>query len=516
MKTTLVILFCAALLRPCFGDQPEWAYGDYNNCKAELAKFPSDRDGGQLRSCFGLKQNLTRFARLAAGRQGYAKFLQAIENARLDKQVGASAGSDGSANIVSKGAVPQTLAFAVENGAIARTQQGTTLTYRANLGGMARLITGGDAVPYCTVVDTLCPILTRVVDALSAAVTFDPSRTTPQGTGSQSASSLLFTGQGRQISSWTARFDWHTRPKAGFQAQWQNAVSDTGMRGAAAQVLKDLGTVLEDFRNTPESGYQAWEDSLTDKLQSDAAATTEQARLIVVLAANDLIPIAKSYIDKKAKADSKQPDFDTYIGTVVQSYGTFLGTRDRILDAAINPITFALEYVQDRPVAQPALSTVRFVFSDRPTGSDKALITVNAAAEFYDQLPSGTGHGRLRDGQAAVQFDRAVGSLAHFNTTLSAGYYWQYMKDNAILTIPAGTMAPNTVITLPGDAAALLGTKGSIHIGQAKMTFKMKNTGVSIPIALTVSNRSELVLGNRIGGSVGVMFDLDSLLAKAK
>ena len=62
-----------------------------------------------------------------------------VEDARTDKQIGAPAGA-GSTSLVSKGAVPGILGFAVENGALTQSTSGTTVTFRGNLVGWLDLL----------------------------------------------------------------------------------------------------------------------------------------------------------------------------------------------------------------------------------------------------------------------------------------------------------------------------------------------------------------------------------------
>src|SRR4051794_30931668 len=56
-----------------------------------------------------------------------ADLLQRNEEHRIDEQIGATAGASGSTTLVSKGSVPAIFALAVENGAITRSQSGTTM-----------------------------------------------------------------------------------------------------------------------------------------------------------------------------------------------------------------------------------------------------------------------------------------------------------------------------------------------------------------------------------------------------
>jgi hypothetical protein len=154
---------------------------------------------------------------------------------------------------------------------------------------------------------------------------------------------------------------------------------------------------------------------------------------------------------------------------------------------------------------------MKFILSARPKA---AQITANATIEWYDHtLKSNVS--RLRDAQIALEFDHTFGKTdAQVNPSLSAGYYFQYMVDKALLTLPSTALAPGTSIPLPGNASELLKTKGSIHLGQVKVTFKIRNSGISIPLALTFSNRTDLIKATEVRGNFGLTYNLDSLFAK--
>ena len=60
----------------------------------------------------------------------------------------------------------------------------------------------------------------------------------------------------------------------------------------------------------------------------------------------------------------------------------------------------------------------------------------------------------------------------------------------------------------------LKGTKGNVGIAQAKLTIPFKDSGVSFPMAITWSNRTELlhIPGNDVRGHFGLLFDMDKLM----
>jgi hypothetical protein len=57
---------------------------------------------------------------------------------------------------------------------------------------------------------------------------------------------------------------------------------------------------------------------------------------------------------------------------------------------------------------------------------------------------------------------------------------------------------------------------GNIWLFQSKLSLKVKNSGVKIPVALTYTNRTELNKESDVRGSIGVTYNLDSLFANSK
>ena len=57
-----------------------------------------------------------------------AKFVQEVNEARVDKQIEGEDKNAGATSLVSKGSIPAIIGFAVENGALTKTDSGTTIT----------------------------------------------------------------------------------------------------------------------------------------------------------------------------------------------------------------------------------------------------------------------------------------------------------------------------------------------------------------------------------------------------
>jgi hypothetical protein len=137
-------------------------------------------------------------------------------------------------------------------------------------------------------------------------------------------------------------------------------------------------------------------------------------------------------------------------------------------------------------------------------------MTLNAAVSFYDKTPATAS--RWRDLQFAGQVDRRLGAASDARgMILTVAAYYQWMKDDALITIEDTSTLPGTTIPVPENAVPLLKTKGHIGAAQAKLTFKLGET-VKVPLSVTWATRKELIDESEVRGQIGFSFDLDQLL----
>jgi hypothetical protein len=138
-------------------------------------------------------------------------------------------------------------------------------------------------------------------------------------------------------------------------------------------------------------------------------------------------------------------------------------------------------------------------------------LTGNFAAELYSSLPAGATYGRLKDLQASAELDKPFGgTTASPRGTISLAGYGQYQYDATVLNITAGNLAPGTNITLPSNAQVLLGTAGWLGIVQGKVTINL-NQGLTLPVAIKWSNKTDLLAAQDIRGQIGLSYDLSAL-----
>jgi hypothetical protein len=466
-----------------------------------VGQAPENRSAEDIRNVLKITEG-TNVTKLVFFISGYKSFIRAIENDRNDVQTGSSSSSSGTTSIVSKGVAAQVLSLATENGALSRTDSKTVSTFRGNPTGIARLLKGDEAFPYCAIYDFACESgLARVLDGASFSVSFNttPGNGAPASTSTTPTdNSQILNASSKQVAGWGVRYDFHVRKKpADIAKDYGKQFNDTVNKSGTAYAL----AVNELVRKIPQEQMDTWMEKYVIALRSDATADKGSFTKALSQAVSDLADLAQ-------KAD---PQFKAASDLVVKNMSSYFVSRDKLLDDYVNRVTFSASYDDTLAANQPNQSSIKFILSARPK---LAQITGNATIEWYDQILK-SNVSRLRDAQLALELDHTFGKTdAPVNPSLSAGYYFQYMVDNALLTLPSTALAPGTSIPLPGSASELLNTKGSIHLGQVKVTFKIRNSGISIPLAFTFSNRTDLIKGTEVRGNFGLTYNLDSLFAK--
>ncbi len=503
-----ILFFFSLMAGPVFAQKYTYPYGVEAQGVAGAvgvdtiaAQAPNNRSADDIKAALNI-YNGTNVTKLVFFVSGYKSFLTAIQNDRNDVQSGSSPGSSGTTSVVSKGVAAEILSVATEYGAISRTDSTTVSTFRGNPTGIARLLKGDEAFPYCAIYDFSCESgVARVLDGSSFHVSFN---TTPNSAASTTSSatpsnnSSVLTANAKQVAAWGARYDFHVRKKPSeiakdYGKQFNSTVVNAGVGYATAvQAL---------LQKIPPPQLAAWEAKYISLLLSDATADKGEFTKVLSQAVSELADLAK-------KAD---PQFKTASDLVITRMSSYFVSRDKLLDDYVNEVTFSFSYDDTRPANEPSQSSTKFILSARVPKF--AQVTANGTVEWYDQILK-SNVSRFRDAQFAIECDHTFGKTdAALSPDLSAAYYFQYMNGNALLTLPSTDLAPGTSIPLPGSASELLNTKGPIHLGQVKITLKVKNSGISIPLALTFSNRTDLIKGSKVQGNFGITFNLDSLLA---
>jgi hypothetical protein len=426
-----------------------------SNLKAQLKTGPLSLSG-----------NIDLFVLGLAIARAKEVYVNAIEEARVDEQVGGSDQNAGSTSLVSKGSVPTILGFAVENGALKKDLNGTTVTFRGNpIGIIKALGDKGFVESYDDNSNSL-----KAFRRLSFALSFDTQRGTEPG---------VFTGEFNQLSSYSLRYELlnhrDTRHKL-YRNDWAQLITNNGQA-----VLVGAARMSEYFDETAPDAVPElvkWFDSLLDAVV--AAPTGEVGNVIKQeFAKLEDLPLP--------------PALERLASKYAEDVSGFLEIRSNILKKALEGSIITIEYINTRKVMEPDLSTVNVIGE---TGLGTTDLTANASLTFLNKKIAGMD--RLRDFQLSTQLDVPLSNpLKSGNFVLSISGKYQRMLENTML---ANGMAATT--------------KGNIGIFQMKLTIPVKGSGVKIPLSITFANRDELNKEKFVRGNFGITFDLDSLFSK--
>lgn len=408
----------------------------------------------------------------------------------IDKQSGGTPNSSGTTSTVSRGAVSSLLNVAVENGALARTTRGTATTFRGNLLGLMNLATGASQLPYCPV-QQHCGAGRALLDSISFNATFDP----------QPVPSSVITSTTKQIRDWGARWDWRTRNKI-LSPAWKQDPSFARLVELAEAYAPALAKSAEDL---PPAERQRILQKYLPLFTAPAAVGARFNQLTQSI-------LAEFVAAKQQTAGSNEDARNEFT-----TQGAYLGARDQILNKYTEGWNTAIEVNSLHPLEQPSYWNARAILALTFSKARPLTWTANAAASWY-QHKQGAGIRKLRDLQFSTEISKKVQRPNDVSMTIAAGYYMQWMAQEALLNIDSSSSTlPGTAIPASAIALRLLGTKGAIHVGQVRFTFSHPDWPVSIPVSINMSNRSEFIPDSKLRPSahLGISLDFDQLMKLA-
>jgi len=406
-----------------------------------------------------------------------ANFLSAVEDSRVDEQVGAASGSAGTTSLTSKGNVPAILGFAVENGALTQSQSGTTITFSGNPVGIIKAIGGIGYLQSYQDDDKL----TRRIRDLSFSVSFDTSRGNNTGT---------FTGDAQQVSAYSFRYAIlnHRDPRSSiYGSKWLDLASRPGRTAT----INEQRLMIQMIKNP---AFLQWLDTTKAKV-TEALGTGEGQQLEsnVEQALSDRL-----FVELPKIQDQLGDEVPALLNAYAEAETQFLSDRQSILDVASKGSIVTFEYLNQRQIKSPDLSNFKLIAEG--SAGKKVDLTANLTFVILNQIPaSDPTASRLHDVKVSAQMDIRAGNVARIGSiVLSLSGMYERLRDNALT--PGGTSMPNT--------------KGDIALGQFKVTIPIKGSGVKIPLSLTVANRTDLIKESDVRGNIGITLDLDSILGR--
>lgn len=456
---------------------------------------PGKRDLGDLRELLPHSATI-QFARMIAARGLVTEFAE-LDARRLNKMLTNVPGGNGT-SLLSKAVAPAVLGAAVEYGSILQQTSGTTTALRGNLLGVGRLLLGSEQFPVCPL-DGGCSSKIRGFRAVSGTVAFESvktSSTTASVVTNGTVTPAQLLGDDYRVTSWGARLDLNSKDDlqaTALTGKWLE-LHQALQNNPSVKILSEAGVaVVKRFVSLPT--YAGWMDTTLGLLQR-----APDERAIQEVLSQQLSEL----IGTMSESDL---DFGTALAALIRANDQFVEARNSLL-RELHTNRFSVEYTNNRPLDKPATSNVRLIYSHQPTSS-LTVMTLNLAATLYDETPDVAEASRFRDMQLAGQIDRRLGSFGSLGDgILSLAGYYQWMKDDAVVRLGPGNVAPNTPIVLPDGAATVLGTKG--HIGVAQLRFALSlNRVVRMPLSVTWATRRELIKEEDVRGQIGLTLDLD-------
>ena len=544
-------------------------------CKAILKdldpSLPLDELATVYADAFKLKRSPTCYARLFIGSSGVAAagfgdFLKKLEALRTDKQAGASTGTGGGTNLASKGTTAKVFSVAAEYGALTETVNQQIVTVQGSMDAPFAALVRKNLISYCLETSKgskgcAGEAFYSALRRFSYGISFNTNTNnqtvngTASGQPNGATQPATFSASGKQVTAWNARFVlWNARDNVSkdFQSKWDAALKPTGtpssggFAGAKGTAGGDAGGGAADGK---AEGKQVPDTTSAD---GSATSTTELTRAAKALIKplEDLIASAQTpkqdfdkwYYDSVLalkEVDLKNTDavsrvwrqrVDLYLAMVqkrnpkvneaaiafIQAMALYDFEQRAFVEAIENKPVATFEYTNRRPLGQAYTSNFRLIFDK---GFKNGLsVTANGAATVYNStLPQNIpGVSRFRDAQFALQVQKDLGSLALLGAAaLSGTYYFQYQNSPAVLNVSPGALPSGITFTgLPADATQVFATKGNIHIGQIRLVLGPGQSSVRFPLAVSYSNRTELVPKPTWKAQLGISYDFDSLFTK--
>jgi hypothetical protein len=215
------------------------------------------------------------------------------------------------------------------------------------------------------------------------------------------------------------------------------------------------------------------------------------------------------------------PDVTALRKASFEKQRAYIVAQNTLLAEKLYRKAFTVDYLHERPTAQPELHQVRLVFSTpvgrKPTDptspqAPPGAFTVNAGLSmFKPEVMPGDGW-QARDAQVSAALDWTPMRRGLLRPTYTAAYYFQHMAANGVIKFDKTAITPGgAAIPLPKAAIEVLNTKGAIHVAQFRISLPAAQ-GITFPLAVSYSNRTELVTGRAFWqGHVGVAYDLGQL-----
>jgi hypothetical protein len=492
-------------------------------------------------------------------------------------QPGAPSGSNGTTSAVSKPVTP--LSLATEYGGITSSTSNQTMTLQTTLGGLPSALAGKGIEAYCwsrfvTIPNCIKQKQLEMLNRFGFGVTANTSTSSqntkgtaspPQGTAQQAS----LTSASNSSPSLSNIFVKVTLVNGDYQKP--DSVSNAKSLIPSVNLNKAQQLIIAAFQKAPASMfhenpddgvYQQWKKCIEAKFTQSSLATHKHDDLFAQyysqigailfgdgsLSCDSSTSVPTSVTQWLARPNPRWAQWQKDLANAINNYIAAVSVFEaQMLKGAGAPV-LSLEYDYNTPVSQPTTSTIKLVGSkafgpkictrkqnkkdtdgnQRASSQDSVAVnqytgTINVGGNFYNSTPSGVpGAGAFRDFQAGAEVDMAfctsaisvIGSYLG-NSTLGLTYYYQDQVSPSILKVTPGMPLPGISITgLAPSTSSVFTKKGPINFVQLKYGLGV-GKNVKFPIAVSWSNRSDLITHSLWGVQFGVSYDFSSLFTSS-
>ncbi len=534
MRTSIFIVICGIVSVSSTVQAQAVRASQFQDCKTRLDEIQTSSSADKnlrIRAALDHTQNSPCYARAlvdsAAFQAGaFSQLIQDFQSFRNDTQPGSSTGTGGTTSLVSKGLTAKALSIAAESGALTESLYQQTVTVQGSLGGLVSALSQKGLFEYCPGGSTERSCVSRgtldVLKRISYGVSFDTSHNSQNVSGTpveqtqDTVQPVTFTADRHEISAWTGRVTLLKTRDANSNTFKQKLVP------VLEALVKDPSTASTTAQQAGAAGAAL--ATASKKLLDDITFTDEQnaKRTTMLSQVGQAMAVAVTRADLDAL-------FDQWVDAFVEMAGSsksvladaqkvlltrsayYLAEEALVSELADQPV-LTLEYNNNRPIGQATTSTFRLIFDK---GVGKWSFALNGAVTLYDNAPQPPNNSRYRDAQVGAQIQRDIGKLLSVPAALSASYYFQYQNAPAVLNVTPGTPLPGITFTgLPSNADQVFAQTGNLHLGQLRLVLSPGQSNVRFPVAVSYSNRTELINKPTWRAQVGISYDFDSLFAK--
>lgn len=444
----------------------------------------------------------------AETKQAAQAALQTISTTAAVSQVGGSPSTTGSTNLVNKPTMTDFISMAAEAGAFTDTLNGSAVTLQANALGLTKYMANQPVFERWNsqLADRVQPL--NVTASFNLTQNSSSSISTFGSANSLTPSSIaavMLPSNNASLESFGVNYSVY-RPynpqDKNFLANWTKAVAankaalaSTGEAIAKAMNALFTPAVIKEIIANLSTPLSEWHNA--------GAAAERSGNFDAFVSAYAV------YDDAFGNYILSRPDAPKNVLALSQALDAFNAATYTVLSQARGTPLASIRYLYSTPAQKP--STHDFTIALAELFHSGAQLTGNFTASVYATLPSGAKYRRFRDVQLSTEFDRPFGGTAvDPRGVFSLAGYGQYQYDPTVLNITQGNIVPGTNIALPVNAQVLLGTAGWLGIVQGKLVFNLKK-GLSIPVAIKWSNKTDLVSKSDVRGQLGISYDLSAL-----